>query len=443
MIGVPLTFAINEKRLLLTITLVYANSYRRSSRMITIGKMPRKCKRFFRPARHRFHAQAWDHFWMLVLAISISHRATIDRLAKLLRGATHRTNHGEFLWRSDWDEGSVLREIALDTLRRLHQLPMRDPRCFLIIDDTQTLKRAKRMEGVGKLYHHATGTYGRGHTILKACLYINGVIIPWGSYVYVKKEHAPKLRVPFKTLTELAGEAIRDAQLPRWLKVTVLFDAYYLCPNVVSACADRRWHYIGVGKSNRNFMLQGNKKKLGVYGKNVLRRDGQWYEIKGLKSRHRYRLAERVGVLNGLGEVKVVFSRRRGERKSITLVTDDLRASMRQVVAYYLFRWAVELLIKDEKQNLGLGDYRVKRYRAVVRHLHLVDIAYACLTHLALDEQRAQGKEKTKQVLSIPPISQLKERMRQVVWREAVDEVVKVSHERAVIRRLERLKAAA
>jgi len=44
----------------------------------------------------------------------ISHGATIDRLAEALRGSTHRTNHGEFLWRSSWDESIVMRQIALD-----------------------------------------------------------------------------------------------------------------------------------------------------------------------------------------------------------------------------------------------------------------------------------------------------------------------------------------
>jgi len=40
-------------------------------------------------------------------------------------------------------------------------------------------------------------------------------------------------------------------------------------------------------------------------------------------------------------------------------------------------------------------------------------------------------------------MSQLKARMRQVVWQEAVDDVIKHSHERPVIRRLEKLLAAA
>jgi hypothetical protein len=74
-----------------------------------------------------------------------------------------------------------------------------------------------------------------------------------------------------------------------------------------------------------------------------------------------------------------------------------------------------DLLIKDEEQHLGLSDYRVSRYRAVVRHLHLVDCAHACLTHLGLKDhkhQDAQGERRTKhKPLALPPISQLKPRM--------------------------------
>lgn len=416
--------------------------------MVTIGRMPRKSKRFFRPVAGHFAYGGYGHFWRLVLALTVSHAGTIERLSALLRGrdATHRTNHGEFLWRSDWDESWVLREIALGTLRRLDRPGVRDKRVYLILDDTQTLKRAKKMQAVGKLYHHATGTWGRGHTILKAVLHVGGVTIPWAACLYVKKEHAKELGVPFRKLTELAAGIIREADLPEPWRVTVLFDAYYLCPTVVRACRERGWSYVGVGKSNRCFAPAsggGAARKLGRYGQNVLRREGQWRTIDGLASAHRYRIAQRRGHLRGLGEVNVVFSRRLGERKAVALVTDDLRAPAARVVRDYLKRWAIELLIKDEKRHLGLGDYRVMRYRAVVRHLHLVDCAHACLTHLALQEHPGAQGDKTKtKPLRLPPISQLKSRMRQTLWREAVEDVVKVSHERPVIRRLERLMAA-
>ena len=90
---------------------------------------------------------------------------------------------------------------------------------------------------------------------------------------------------------------------------------------------------------------------------------------------------------------------------------------------------------------MGLGAYRVLRYRAVVRPLHLVDCANACLTHVGLDAPRAQDRNDAKNVLRLPPIRQLKQDLRQRAWNEAVKEVAKVSHERAVLRRLENVNA--
>ena len=408
--------------------------------MITIGRIPAKTQAFFKGIGKQFSDRAFRHFWGLVLAMTISHGSTIDRLARLLRGSTHRTNHGEFLWRSDWSESDVLRQVAVETLRRLHRKNAGP--CYLILDETQTLKRAKKMAGVRKLYHHATGKYGHGHTLVKACLYYRGVTIPWATAVCLNKADARKEGQAFLTQTALAAWVIHNADLPRGLKVTVLFDAYYLCDVVADACRARGWHYIGVGKSNRNFTVNGQKKKLGAYGRNVLRRGGRWRRVRGLRRSGMYRLADRVGFMKKLGEVRVVFSRRRNERKIAALVTDDRGASAASIVADYLKRWAIELLIKDEKQQLGLGDYRVLRYRAVVRHLHLVDLAYACLTHLGLKAQGAQGHRKNANVLRLPPISQLKTRMRQAAWQEAVEDAIKHSHERPVIRRLERLLAA-
>ena len=409
--------------------------------MITIGKIPRKLQRFFRPLKNSFSQRAWEHFWPLVLAITISHGCTIERLAKVLRGSTHRTNHGEFLWRSCWNESQVMQNIALDMLLSLFRKD--DRNIFLIIDDTQTLKRAKKMQAIGKLRHHATGKYGFGHTIVKVSLYYRGVTIPWGSWLYVKKEHVKSLKITFQKLTDLAACAVRQACLPEMFKVTVLFDAFYLCPAVVTACKDKGWHYIGVGKSNRWFTVGSVKRKLGRYGKNVLNNSGRWHTIRGLRKTQTYRLAERIGTVNKLGTVKVVFSHRRGESKHVALITDDLSASMKTIVANYLKRWSIEMLIKDEKQHLGLGDYRVIRYRAIVRHLHLVDVAYACLTHAGIKACRAQGQNKdNKRVLRLEPVSKLKDRMRQMVWQDNVQNVIKYSHEKPVIRRLEKLLAA-
>ena len=160
---------IKQKQLPLPISIVKAITYKRGSCMITIGKNPKKLQSFFRPVKKQVSEHVYGYFWSMILSICISHGCTIDRLVKLLRNSTHRTNHGEFLWRSNWDESIVMQQMALDMLHSL--FTKKDKHLFFIIDDTQTLKRAKRMEAVGKLHHHATGKYGTGHTILKGCLY--------------------------------------------------------------------------------------------------------------------------------------------------------------------------------------------------------------------------------------------------------------------------------
>jgi hypothetical protein len=408
--------------------------------MVTIGQMFSGVQRFLRPVRGHFSRPAWRHFQGLLVAMTVAEVYTVDRLTRLLRRGPHRTKHGEFLWQSVWDESAVLQAMALEQLKRLYR--KRGGPCYLILDETQVLKQARRMEAVGGLYHHATGRLGRGHTILKACLWYRGVTIPWGSWLYVKKDQAPRLKQPFRTMVKMAASVIRSADLPSHLRVVVLFDAYYLCRAVVRACRAKQWHFIGVGRGNRVLWIEGQKKRLDVYGRNVLRRSGRWQAVTGYSRPQRYQLASRVGWVSRVGRVKVVFSRRRGDRRLQTLVTDDVGLGMAQIVSSYLKRWAIEVLIKDQKQHLGLGDYRVRRYRAVVRHLHLVDGAYACLTHLALTVPGAQGRDRKTTVLRLPPVSHRKALARQLAWQQALRQVIRHSHERPVLRRLEKLLAA-
>jgi len=145
-------------------------------RMVTIGRIPRLVNSFFRPQQRFFSQPAWPHFRGLVMAMAVGLEHTVGRLNALLRAHTHRTlalsregNDGEFLWRSRGNESEVLRAIALQQFSRLYR---KGEPIYFVIDDTQTLKRAKKlalslegMEAVGKLYHHAEKRYATGHTI--------------------------------------------------------------------------------------------------------------------------------------------------------------------------------------------------------------------------------------------------------------------------------------
>ena len=99
-----------QKRPFEPINVVQTNIYWQGGLMLTIGRIPQKVKPFFKPIHNTVSAHVYAYYCHLVLAMCISHGSTIDRLIRLLRGRPHRTNHGEFLWRSQFDETAVVQE---------------------------------------------------------------------------------------------------------------------------------------------------------------------------------------------------------------------------------------------------------------------------------------------------------------------------------------------
>jgi SRSO17 transposase len=266
------------------------------------------------------------------------------------------------------------------------------------------------MDAVSKIFLHAEKVYAHGHTI--PCAARLWVALRCCADV----EPTPGEPLEFRKLTHLAADLIGEfrAHLPTATRGVVLFDSYYLCPAVTQACQHANLHYIGVAKQNRNFAPDGrprDKRKLGKYGANVLRREGQPTNVQGKK----HVLAERVGNLSKAGRVKLVFSRRPRETAWITLVTNNLRWCAKTVVEHYLVRWNIELLFKMSKQYLGLGDYQLLTYRGVVRYLHLVLIAYLLLTHLALVADAKACAERLTP-LRLPGIPQLQQHLRSQLW---------------------------
>ncbi len=114
---------------------------------------------------------------------------------------------------------------------------------YLILDDSKQAKRGKHMEAVAKMKDPTTHAYIRGHQYVCGTLLFREHVIPWGIRLYVKKEACAAIGVPFQKTTELAAQLIREFNAPTGVKVLVLFDAYYLCPTVVKACREQRFHF--------------------------------------------------------------------------------------------------------------------------------------------------------------------------------------------------------
>jgi SRSO17 transposase len=416
--------------------------------MPRIGKFPAFGKRFFRQARKIIGSCQFSHFWRLVTVIASMHgRRSLSRLRDSVEERDRRTRQAisHFLTQAQWDAPQVLRETALDSLRALGWKA--GDTLYAILDDTQKRKRGKRMDAVCKLFLHAEKVYAKGHTILGCALVYRGVVIPyavrlWASQAYCagpqKLARGEKPR-EFRKLTELAADIIAEVSPPSPGKVIVLFDSYYLCPAVTSACETKGFPFVGVAKKNRNFYPDRrlrDKRKLSRYGANVLKRDGRNVTVRGKK----HRLAERVGQLSRAGRVKLVFSRRPRETSWIAIATNACRWGMKTVLAHYLVRWGIEILFKMSKQHLGLGDYQVLRYRAVERYLHLVFLAHLLLTHLALRAPDVQAAiQDHDSPLRLPSVPRLQQTLRDLLLQDVLQRLEKHDRQRGIARKIKEI----
>lgn len=410
--------------------------------MPRITRFPPFGKRFFRRARKLIGTSHFGHFWRAVTAIAaMQGRRSLKKIEAACRHHQTRQSIGFFLTKSHWDAPELLAETALDTLKTLGW--KQGSPVDLVFDDTQKKKRGKQMDALSKIFLHAEKVYATGHTILGCALVYRGVVLPYAVRLWMPKTFCAKTQkkscpgepIEYRKLTEMVGEIVGNFPLAN---VTVLFDSYYLCPNVTRACEAKKYRYVGVAKKNRNFFPDGrdrDKRKLATYGKNLLNRQGRATTCRGKN----YRLAERVGRLSKLGRVKLVFSRRARERSWITMATNATRWGAVRVLSHYLDRWPIEVLFKESKQYLGLGDYQVLRYRGIERYLHLVLIAHLLLTHLGVNTQGAKAEPEETKPLDLHSVPQLQSVLRNKLWDDNINSMEKGPRNRRVGRKIKQM----
>ena len=120
------------------------------------------------------------------------------------------------------------------------------------------------------------------------------------------------------------------------------------------------------------------------------------------------------------------------------MATNETRWGALRVLRHYLTRWPIEVLFKESKQYLGLGDYQMLRYRGVVRYLHLALIAHLLLTHLGGAAQGAQAEEKDKP-LDLPSVPQLQCTLREKLWDDTINSMEQGSRNRRIGKKLKQV----
>ncbi len=255
---------------------------------------------------------------------------------------------------------------------------------FLLLDDTILKKTGKKIPGCAWYKDHAQNLASVfGHQWVLAALLYKKALLPLGSRLYHPK--GAKGCGRFQTKIILAKRILQSLHLPIPCKLYVLADSWYWCKELALLCRDYGYHMISQLKSNSVLWVKGKRTSVAE----LASRTSAFREVSVfLYGKNKtLQIAKFIAGVKGFGPVAVVIVKEKRKKIRYLVSTNFLLPAL-EVVKFYAHRWKIEQMIKDLKQQLGLGDYQVRHLQAIQRHVALVLLSYFTLILLKILQWR-------------------------------------------------------
>lgn len=382
-----------------------------------IDACPRFVQRFFGARAATLSKPRRAHLWRIVLVIAVGRCGVkLSHLAAAILGGRHRTRLGGFLRDADWDAPGLLRQQALAILRWMR--PRRGEALDLILDDTRVAKRGRRMAALQTIWDHAHQRFVQGHIWVVAALRFRGVVLPWRIELWKPRSMAPRA---YRKTTDIAAEIVATLDLPWALQVRVRFDAFYLCSPMVTLCRQKGYLWFSVAARNRSFRRdRGRPAPLGALAPGWLRHEARSIRMPRARGSVPMRIASVDGELSRIGPGRLVASKRpRDPWRKLVIFATNARMAAREIVTVYERRWAIEVMFREWRSDLGLGEYQMLDEHAIIRHVHLCALAHLLLTRHAMERMVEQARKANHEV-ALPPMSIRRECLRATLRRDQV-----------------------
>jgi SRSO17 transposase len=374
----------------------------------------------------------FDHFQHYLTGLMVLPNKSMANIAHCTLDSADKTNLSRFFSEAPWKE-TELNERRLQYLQEQTQGVRRPAReSALIIDDTLCEHVGDLFAYVDRHYNHADETFPLAHNPVTSH-YISGPVrfpvdlrlyrrydelTHWEEFV---QKHFPAREIPkkrkermrlhkevdpvllqdpeflarheqFRTKIDLAIELLEEA-VRRGLEFgTLLFDGWYLSPDLVQAAERLGKGWISLLKKNRNLETNGlvlkdaEGQRIALDGPHIAVEDlvpllpaSAYREV--VVNEVSYWTFTRTVRIPGLGKVRLVISFQKADLQGsyIVLVSNRTEWSAQQIITMYLRRWPIETFYQDGKEHLGLDEYRMRGAEAIGKHWCLVFVAYSLL----------------------------------------------------------------
>lgn len=323
------------------------------------------------------------HFAEYLTGLIVARTKTVTGINAEFADATDPSCLNRFLTAAAWDV-AAFNERRLDLLQE-------DPQTryarhgVIALDDVLIDHAGKLIEDVGWFWDHAEQRHKIAHDLLFA------------NYVCPTGKHYPLEFRRFKKRDQCAatGETFEDhgvlfRQLVDWvcernIPGDFAFDSYFSSAenlNHIHARRDERGDsrgYVGDLKINRKLEIRGRSIRADEYAASIPREER--HELRSGDDRQWYATAVvRLPQVTHPVRIVILWRNRRDKTPAKVLVTNRTRWEIKHVLQTYRRRWTgTETFHRDGKQELGMGDCRLRSGQGQTRHMHLVMAVYSLL----------------------------------------------------------------
>jgi len=257
---------------------------------------------------------------------------------------------------------------------------------YIVADGSKKDKRGKKNPVVqkGRINKHEAFFFGIKFVMLMVQWDVYRIPV---AFRILLRKNDPE----YKRENQLFREMLKDFKPPEWAKfIIVAADSAYgsienmrLIKELDKSDGNRVWGFVFA--IARTWKME-NDKSISNFVKHTTYKSFQKTWIPRLandRGRKTFWVFRKRARLRHIGDVTIVLSKKGrnvGPKNTKILVTNLVDLTARQVISVYQRRWSIEILFKELKSGLGLGEHQVsKKIDRVEKSIGIAVIAYLVL----------------------------------------------------------------
>jgi len=329
--------------------------------------------------------------WLIVMQSVTSGARTLSGLSQSAPGFITEWRFRRLLSAGYWSLKVLLHWFAEEAIK---SLPGPENKVvYVIVDGSKKDKRGQKNPAAqkGRMNEHHAWFFGIKFVVL---------MVAWDNYrIPVDFQMVlPKGHPEYKKENELFRHMLSHFQPPDWAKVVIVIgDAAFAAKDNMKliqardkADSQRRWGFVFAIARTWNMADGKSLRNLVKHTPHSCYRQTWIPRLPDHKGRKTFWIFEKLTSLKHLGDVTVVLTKKGrnvGPKNTKLLVTNLLELTGRQVIDIYQRRWAIEILFKELKSGLGLGEHQVtKKLPRIEKSLGIALIAYLFLLRARKDD---------------------------------------------------------